>query len=320
MRPIAWTFGALSGLLYPFFFLLFCFFAASMLSTRFGYFRPARFADAFAFALLFALRLVCPLFSGADFSQGSFSDFFAMPKSSLECRLWTLEIRFAVRRRSPDLFVMIRKVLLATLVFSIVCSGDASAPERRVEGNVITSLREPKVRIELPKAAQYVGADRFVLYEIADCELHVFVEADAQKKVQRLYWVQFEGYLPSKPELKHTYDSPRHAQIGGLDFYVDTSISTRDSKSKNGSDGEHVRALLRAKGYLRPESMASVRLVHLLDESKRQELMIIYAEDLGPTGLAAADLQENGPAHGQWPKIEESAIERATRALKLEGL
>jgi len=59
-----------------------------------------------------------------------------------------------------------------------------------------------------------------VLYGMADCELHAFVDADPQKNVQRLYWVQFEGYLPTRPELKHNYDSPRHANIGGMDFYL----------------------------------------------------------------------------------------------------
>ncbi len=215
---------------------------------------------------------------------------------------------------------MIRQALIVALVLAAVYRGEGADPERRVEGNVITSAREPKVRIELPKTAQYVGANRFVLYEMADCELHVFVEADVEKNVRRLYWVQFEGYLPSKPDLAHTYDSPRHAQIGGLDFFVDTSISTRDAKVREGSDTEHVRALLRAQGYLRPETMASVRLVHLLDATKRQELMIIYAEDLGPTGLRAADLKEGGKAHEQWSKIEEGVIERAKSALKLEQL
>lgn len=69
-----------------------------------------------------------------------------------------------------------------------------------------------------------------VLYGIADCELHAFVESDNQQNVQRLYWVQFEGYLPSKPELHHAYDSPRHLTIGGMDFYVDTW--TRSSNEK----------------------------------------------------------------------------------------
>lgn len=211
-----------------------------------------------------------------------------------------------------------------TFSFAICLVGSltvqAEGPQRKVDGSIITSEREPKVCIEVPAAAHYVGADRFVLYEIANCEIHLFVEADAQKHVQRLYWVQFEGYLPSKPELAHTYDSPRHVQIGGLDFFVDTWITTKDAQSRKGSDGEHVRALLRAKGYFMPPAMASVRLVHLLDETKRQELMIIYSEDLAPSGLTAAELKEGGKAHDRWPRIEKSAIERATSTIKLQPL
>ena len=187
-------------------------------------------------------------------------------------------------------------------------------PERKAEGNVLTSERDPKVRIRLPESAQYVGADRWVLYDIADCELHAFVEADPQKNVERLYWVQFEGYLPTKPELAHEYDSPRHVQIGGLDFFVDTWVKSNDARQKPGSDGEHIRALIRAKGYKLPAGMMCVRLVHLLDEQKRKELMIIYGEDVAATGYTAADLDKGGKAHNdRWPAIEKGLIERAAK-------
>ena len=53
------------------------------------------------------------------------------------------------------------------------------------------------MRITVPNSVQYVSAARWDLNDIADAELHVFVDADAQKRVQRLYWIQFEAYLPS---------------------------------------------------------------------------------------------------------------------------
>src|SRR5213595_2366486 len=99
-----------------------------------------------------------------------------------------------------------------------------AVPERKVLAGVLTSERDPKVQMQLPKTAQYVGADRWILYGIADCELHIFVDADAQRNVQRLYWIQFEGYIPTRPDLHYTYDSPRHTTIGDLDFYVDTWV------------------------------------------------------------------------------------------------
>jgi len=198
-------------------------------------------------------------------------------------------------------------------------ASDSGPPERRVDGSAVVSERDPAVRIAPPKSAQYLGADRFVLYEIADCELHVFVEADNQKTIERLYWVQFESYLPSRPELHHTYDSPRHASIGGLDFYVDTWMAAKSSKATPGSDREHVKSLVQAKGYRMPAEMMVVRLVHLMDE-KRKELMIIYAEDLGRTGFKAAELEKGGAAHDRWPVLERGLIESAEKKIAIERL
>ncbi len=191
-------------------------------------------------------------------------------------------------------------------------------PERKVEHNVIVSERDPKVRIELPKTVQYVGADRWILLDIADCELHAFVEADGQGNVQRLYWVQYEGYVPTRPELKHQYNSPRHTTIGGLDFYVDTSIRARNEKVTARSDREHIETLIRAKGYKMPAGMMYVRLVHLLDEEKRKELMIIYGEDLSPTGFIAGDLEKGGKAYDQRVAIEKGLVERGKKKIVIE--
>lgn len=192
------------------------------------------------------------------------------------------------------------------------------APERKVERNAVISARDPNVRVRFPQSAQYLGADRWNLYDIADCELHVFVDSDAQKTVQRLYWVQFEGYLPSKPDLAHQYDSPRHTAIGGLDFYVDTWVRPKDAETQTGSDRQHIEELIRSKGFNMPAGMMYVRLVHLLDERKRKELMIIYGEDLGSTGLSAADLSQGGKEFDRWPAIEKGLLERGEKKIAIQ--
>lgn len=210
-------------------------------------------------------------------------------------------------------------VFILSFVWGVTLIAQTAPPVRKVLDNVVTSERDPAVRIELPKAAQYVGADRWVLYGIADCELHAFVEADAQKNVQRLYWIQFEGYLPSRPDLRHTYDSPKHTTIGGMDFYVDTWVRAKGATTESGSDREHIEALVRARGYRMPEAMMYVRLVHLLDEEKRKEFMIIYGEDLAATGLTADELSEGGKAHDRWPGIADAMIGHAKRRIMIES-
>jgi hypothetical protein len=75
---------------------------------------------------------------------------------------------------------------------------------------------------------------------------------------------------------------------------------------------------VRAKGYRMPEAMMYVRLVHLLDNEKRKELMIIYGEDLAPTGFTAVELSERGKAHDRWPGIADALLERAQRRITIE--
>ena len=208
------------------------------------------------------------------------------------------------------------KQLLALVLVPFLLP-QSSAPERKVSGSSISSTHDPNVQIRLPESAKYVGSDRWILYDIADCELHAFVEADTASNVHRLYWIQFEGYLPSKPDLAHTYDSPRHTTIDGLDFYVDTWPRADGDEMRPGSDREHIEALIRSKGYKMPAGMMYVRFVHLLDEKKRKELMIIYGEDLAPTGFTAADLKEGGKSRDRWPELGNGIIARAQNAISL---
>jgi hypothetical protein len=210
------------------------------------------------------------------------------------------------------------KAIIGVISCCALFATQNQVPERRVQGNTTISAHDPKLRVRLPESVRYVGADRWVLYGIADCELHAFVKADEQKNVQELYWVQFESSIPTRPALHHKYDSPRHATIGGLDFYVETWPRSNGEKTEAGSDREHIDALIREKGYKIPTDMMYVRLVHLLDTEKRKELMIIYGEDLAPTGFTAADLREGGKDSGQWPALEKGLIERAKTKIGLE--
>jgi hypothetical protein len=71
---------------------------------------------------------------------------------------------------------LLKQIIIIVILFCGCLAAQTRNPERKVEGNAITSENDPRVRIELLKSVQYVGADRWVLYGIADCELHAFVE------------------------------------------------------------------------------------------------------------------------------------------------
>ena len=184
------------------------------------------------------------------------------------------------------------------------------APERVVEGNTLRSARDPVILLEIKAPVQYVGADRWVLYGVADCEVHVFVEADSAKNVSRLYWIQFEGYLPESPGRYDSYNSPIRADIGGREFIVDGGLMRTQSTSRAGSDRERVFEILKSKGFLLPIGMMYRRMVHLPTPDQRKELMIIYAENLAPTGYAVDDLVQGGKAAKEWSALAQALTHR----------
>jgi hypothetical protein len=210
-------------------------------------------------------------------------------------------------------------VLACLFATASLLSAQTPKPDRIVQDQTIVSDHDPRITITLPNQAQYVGADRWILYNIADCELHIFVEANANKVVQRLYWIQFEAYVPSRPELKHNYTDPVE-QIQGIDFHVKSHFAATDERDTPGSDTEHVHKLLQSAGFIAPKSLASVRLVHLLDPQMRKELMIIYAETLDSIHIAPQDpapAPNHAPGH---PQLERELLHHATTRIHFSNL
>ena len=211
-----------------------------------------------------------------------------------------------------------RSLLTASMAVCLLGTAMAAdkSPERTVQGTTITSRTDPVLKIKLPAPAQYLGADRWDLYNVADAEVHVFVEADAQKKLQRLYWVQFEAYLPDNT---HSYDYPFKEKLthGGLDFDVTTNFRPTSGPARPGSDRERVLKLVEKGGYSLPAETMSVRLVHLLDEAKRKELMFIYAEDLAASGFTVEQLK-TPEGEAKWQGIRKGLIERALERIRIK--
>ncbi len=187
---------------------------------------------------------------------------------------------------------------------------------RTVAGNDIVSDSDPAAIVRFDPAFRYVGGQKFILYGVADTEQYFFVETDADNVLVSLYWVQFEAYLPDNSYSYNYESSPGRLQLGEFDFYVDTAIIESDPTARRrGTDGGLTRQFLASKGYSFPKDFAYARLVHLTDETRRKELMIIFIEDLAPQGLTAADLAEGGSDEGRLAEIETRLLERIRNTL-----
>lgn len=192
-------------------------------------------------------------------------------------------------------------------------------PVRRIDGQTLSSSAVPKVTLRFDKEFKYAGTQSFVLYDVANAEQHFFVEADNNGRVKRLYWIQFEGYLSNNT---HTYDyqANKVVKIGHLDFIADAyARNTAANPSRAGSDGSRAREFLKGKGFSIGDEVIMQRLVHLTDESKRNELMIIYLEDLSPMRVTAAELAPGGGKASSWQEISNALLERAIKSMKVSN-
>ena len=191
---------------------------------------------------------------------------------------------------------------------------------RSVTGNTLFSQNDPPVRMTFDEGFEYIGGQKFILYGTAAVEQHFFVEEHPDGTLKSFFWLQFEGFLPDND---YTYDyssSPLRLQIGDFDFYTDTAAGTSNRFLRlgwPGTDGYLARKLAADKGYAMPADYAYARLVHIPDDASRKELLIIFMEDLAPTGWTGESLREGGEHEGRWPEVEAAHLDRIKRVMTL---
>lgn len=190
--------------------------------------------------------------------------------------------------------------------------------KRTGQDTILHSEKLPATEIRIDPQFKYVGSTSFLLYGIAHVEQHHFVVADAGRRVERLLWFQLEGYLEDN-DRRYRYPPMETITFNGLTFLHDAGVLNidEDYRERPTSDSAHVVDFLRLQGYVFGGDTMFKRLVWL-DQDLRNELMIIYSEDLLPTGFRAADLDEGGSRADQWSSMSEALHRRALENFSVE--
>ena len=214
-------------------------------------------------------------------------------------------------------YVLLLISLLSVAGISLGQTPSTETPTRSVKGRALSSTELPAVRLEFGRDFKYIGGQSFNLYDLARAEQHFFVDADKDGRIKRLYWVQFEGYLPSNNR-SYTYQGPKTVNISGLDFFADSDARNTRNTGRPDSDSAMGRRFLESKGYrIDSDEAAWQRFLHFIGKDKRNELMIIYLEDLGPSGMTSADLKQGGKDAARWPAFSEALLQRALKDMKI---
>jgi len=155
-------------------------------------------------------------------------------------------------------------------------AGAQTAPYTVTNGHILSAM-QPDIRLDVDTSLHYVGSQRWILYNVAQAEQHLFVKRAADG-VERFLWVQFEEYIPSS---NGRYDYSKDALISAFGRELRTSkqlwnVPTTEARPE--SDGAYSRKLLREHGITLPPKMLYERFIYLPDTVRRRELMVIYAE------------------------------------------
>jgi hypothetical protein len=180
---------------------------------------------------------------------------------------------------------------LCLALIALPSTNSAQSAPYTVSKGVITSQMQPEIRLKLDSTLQYVGSQRWVLYDVTQAEQHLFVQKSAAG-VERFVWVQFEEYIPSVTS-RYDYSGDAPLTAFGKELRTSKTVWTvPTTEQRPASDGAHARQLLREHGVGLPSKMLYERFIYLPDPSHRRELMVIYATRLSSRDSSAAATKE----------------------------
>ena len=191
-------------------------------------------------------------------------------------------------------------------------------PQRTVANNVITSTANPVIKIKVADELKYLGSFPFNLGGgVAAGERHVWVKADKNQRVTKLFILQFEGYVPGSPH-RYNYQPRNVTHLGGNDYNANGFLydDTQYHKEHPGNEAELTRKFLESRGYTLDAEQLLYRFYRSLPEDHRNEFLIFYIEPLKELGITMQETTEDQDSDRE-KQIVAASRKRALRAFEV---
>lgn len=232
---------------------------------------------------------------------------------------------------------MHKLIFTGILAIAFECSApkeqpvDEQSPHRMVEGNTIISPNTPKIKIEVADEFDYVGQFDFEIIAnsdeypqnlqgmpVAAGERLVFVKADQDKKVEKLFIVQFEGFLDSN-DFVYNYDFSNADFIGDNKYrhntwYYDNKVAIQENPL---GESAKTDAFLKKMGFQTEDHFMMSRFVGLASEDRKNEIIIYYIEMLKASTGYSLDEWENTVPEAEATGIDSSFIARSRTSFRV---
>ena len=212
------------------------------------------------------------------------------------------------------------KVLVCAL--ALLAAAPATPPpptavKRTVQDGILRSPRDPEITLKVADGFQYLGSFPFTIAGIAGGERHVWVDAGKDKRIRRMFILQFEGYFEGTGR-RYNY-TPRNVTTLGATDYNSNGFMYRDLdlfKERPGTEAEKTRTFVEEKGYTLDPEQLLYRFYRSLPDDHRNEFLIFYIQPLADLGIALKDTSENQDTERE-KAIVAAARERALQAFTI---
>ena len=203
--------------------------------------------------------------------------------------------------------------------------------ERSVEGNTLTSIELPEIKIKVDEEFRFLGKfdfeiiassneypDDIIGKPVAAGERLIFAVVDNANAIEKLFIVQFEGFL-STNDFIYNYNFDNADLIGKNKYRHNTWFYDGKQSAKENPQGEGAKtqSFLKEKGLFLEDHLMMSRFVGLASEDRKNEIIIFYYEMLKKSTGYSLDEWENSISRKKAISIDSAFVERSKKSFSI---
>lgn len=206
-----------------------------------------------------------------------------------------------------------------------------NSASRSVSDNLISSHRLPEIEIKVDNEFKFIGNFEFEIIASSDeypaemigkavaaGERFVFAAVNKKNEIEKLFVVQFEGFLPAN-DFIYNYNFDTAEFIGTNKYRHNTWFyNAKESAAENPqSEGAKTQNFLEEKGLKLADELMMSRFVGLASEDRKNEIIIFYFEMLNKATGYSLDEWENSVSREERVKIDSTFVVRSKKSFKI---
>ena len=182
---------------------------------------------------------------------------------------------------------------LIALIFWAAEPANCQDQLSRVESNTFISSDNPDIRVSVDRKFKYIGSLPFAIEKVARGNRYIFVQANPEKHIQRMFIIQQEGFVPSSDEI-YRYKITTPAKLGSSDYQHSVIMYDNDAniREEPGKEADLTQRFLADHGYVLEPELVMSRFARSADSERKHETIFFCFENLSSYRHKLKDFRE----------------------------